>query len=240
MRSRTVSRWNRRSCAATMASRGSTVGTPNYGQADFNPFWRCRPGCTVRRCSHAARRKRSWLRRWARRVTSRSSTRCRPRSFFHASLQHATLRDWRDGPCGGRRSVVKSATGALQKRALLAVLPSPEESPTRCVVSIHGIEWIGQWLRFAVAVWRDGCGCLPDEAHVACIAMGRSRATVLQCCPTSWVMKIILVTWTSSGRNRARCHPALQMDIKITGITKEIMHAASRRREKAGCISWRK
>ena len=48
------------------------------------------------------------------------------------------------------------------------------------------------------------------------------------CCRTFWVTKTISETWTSRSRVPADGVTALQMDIKIDGITREIMETAPR------------
>ena len=46
------------------------------------------------------------------------------------------------------------------------------------------------------------------------------------CCRTFWVTKTISETWTSRSAGTADGVTALQMDIKIDGITREIMETA--------------
>jgi polyribonucleotide nucleotidyltransferase len=119
--------------------------------------------------------------------------------------------------------------GRLAKRALLAVLPTPEEFAYSMRVVSEITESNGSSSMASVC---GGCLALMDagaplKAHVAGIAMGLikegSRFAVLT---------DILgdedhlgdMDFKVAGTERGVT--ALQMDIKITGITKEIMHAA--------------
>ena len=119
--------------------------------------------------------------------------------------------------------------GRLAKRALLAVLPTPEEFAYSLRVVSEITESNGSSSMASVC---GGCLALMDagvpmKGHVAGIAMGLikegSRFAVLT---------DILgdedhlgdMDFKVAGTDRGIT--ALQMDIKITGITKEIMHAA--------------
>jgi len=119
--------------------------------------------------------------------------------------------------------------GRLAKRALLAVLPSPEEFAYSLRVVSEITESNGSSSMASVC---GGCLSLMDagvpmKAHVAGIAMGLIKEG-----NRFAVLTDILgdedhlgdmdfkVAGTESGVT------ALQMDIKINGITKEIMHAA--------------
>jgi polyribonucleotide nucleotidyltransferase len=119
--------------------------------------------------------------------------------------------------------------GRLAKRALLAVLPTPEEFAYSMRVVSEITESNGSSSMASVC---GGCLALMDagvplKAHVAGIAMG-----LIKDGNRFAVLTDILgdedhlgdmdfkVAGTEQGIN------ALQMDIKITGITKEIMHAA--------------
>ena len=78
---------------------------------------------------------------------------------------------------------------------------------------------------FATSIAMMDAG-VPLKSPVAGIAMGLVKeGNLLLLQPTFWVMKIILVIWfkvvgTQEGVT------ALQMDIKIQGITAEIMETA--------------
>ena len=119
--------------------------------------------------------------------------------------------------------------GRLAKRALLAVLPTPEEFAYSMRVVSEITESNGSSSMASVC---GGCLALMDagvplKAHVAGIAMGLIKEG-----KRFAVLSDILgdedhlgdmdfkVAGTEQGIT------ALQMDIKITGITKEIMHAA--------------
>ncbi len=119
--------------------------------------------------------------------------------------------------------------GRLAKRALLAVLPTPEEFAYSMRVVSEITESNGSSSMASVC---GGCLALMDagvplKAHVAGIAMGLIKEG-----NRFAVLSDILgdedhlgdmdfkVAGTEQGIT------ALQMDIKITGITKEIMHAA--------------
>jgi len=86
-----------------------------------------------------------------------------------------------------------------------------------------------------------GCLAMMDaraaEDHVAGSRWASSRkATVSRCCRTFSATRITSATWTSSAGTENGI-TALQMDIKIQGITKEIMHVALNRRARAGSTS---
>ena len=119
--------------------------------------------------------------------------------------------------------------GRLAKRALLAVLPSPEEFAYSIrvvseVTESNGSSSMASVCGASLALMDSG---VPTKAHVAGIAMGLikegSRFAVL-----SDILgdedhlgdMDFKVAGTESGIT------ALQMDIKIEGITKEIMHVA--------------
>ena len=119
--------------------------------------------------------------------------------------------------------------GRLAKRALLAVLPTRKSSPTRIRVVSEITESNGSSSMASVC---GGCLALMDagvplKAHVAGIAMGLIKEG-----NRFAVLTDILgdedhlgdmdfkVAGTDEGVT------ALQMDIKINGITKEIMHVA--------------
>ncbi len=119
--------------------------------------------------------------------------------------------------------------GRLAKRALLAVLPSPEEFAYSIRVVSEITESNGSSSMASVC---GGCLALMDagvplKAHVAGIAMG-----LIKDGNRFAVLSDILgdedhlgdMDFKVAGTERGIT--ALQMDIKITGITKEIMHAA--------------
>ena len=119
--------------------------------------------------------------------------------------------------------------GRLAKRALLAVLPSPEEFSYSLRVVSEITESNGSSSMASVC---GGCLALMDagvpmKAHVAGIAMGLIKEG-----NRFAVLSDILgdedhlgdMDFKVAGTERGVT--ALQMDIKITGITKEIMHAA--------------
>ena len=54
----------------------------------------------------------------------------------------------------------------------------------------------------------------------------QGRRPASPCCPTSWATRIIWATWTSRWPAPSNGVTALQMDIKITSITEEIMKIA--------------
>jgi polyribonucleotide nucleotidyltransferase len=119
--------------------------------------------------------------------------------------------------------------GRLAKRALLAVLPSPEEFGYSLRVVSEITESNGSSSMASVC---GGCLALMDagvplKAHVAGIAMGLIKEG-----NRFAVLSDILgdedhlgdMDFKVAGTEKGVT--ALQMDIKITGITKEIMHAA--------------
>ena len=119
--------------------------------------------------------------------------------------------------------------GRLAKRALLAVLPTPEEFAYSLRVVSEITESNGSSSMASVC---GGCLALMDagvplKAHVAGIAMGLIKED-----NRFAVLSDILgdedhlgdMDFKVAGTDRGVT--ALQMDIKITGITKEIMHAA--------------
>jgi polyribonucleotide nucleotidyltransferase len=119
--------------------------------------------------------------------------------------------------------------GRLAKRALLAVLPSPEEFGYSMRVVSEITESNGSSSMASVC---GGCLALMDagaplKAHVAGIAMGLIKEG-----NRFAVLSDILgdedhlgdMDFKVAGTDKGIT--ALQMDIKITGITKEIMHAA--------------
>jgi polyribonucleotide nucleotidyltransferase len=119
--------------------------------------------------------------------------------------------------------------GRLAKRALLAVLPTPEEFGYSMRVVSEITESNGSSSMASVC---GGCLALMDagvplKAHVAGIAMGLIKEN-----NRFAVLSDILgdedhlgdMDFKVAGTEKGIT--ALQMDIKITGITKEIMHAA--------------
>ena len=119
--------------------------------------------------------------------------------------------------------------GRLAKRALLAVLPAPEEFGYSMRVVSEITESNGSSSMASVC---GGCLALMDagvplKAHVAGIAMGLIKED-----NRFAVLSDILgdedhlgdMDFKVAGTEKGIT--ALQMDIKITGITKEIMHAA--------------
>jgi polyribonucleotide nucleotidyltransferase len=119
--------------------------------------------------------------------------------------------------------------GRLAKRALLAALPSPEEFAYSLRVVSEITESNGSSSMASVC---GGCLALMDagvpmKAHIAGIAMGLIKEG-----NRFAVLTDILgdedhlgdMDFKVAGSERGVT--ALQMDIKITGITKEIMHAA--------------
>ena len=119
--------------------------------------------------------------------------------------------------------------GRLAKRALLAVLPTPEEFGYSMRVVSEITESNGSSSMASVC---GGCLALMDagvplKAHVAGIAMGLIKED-----NRFAVLSDILgdedhlgdMDFKVAGTEKGIT--ALQMDIKITGITKEIMHAA--------------
>ena len=130
--------------------------------------------------------------------------------------------------------------GKLAWRAIHPVLPPHHEFPytVRVVSEITEFERIvvdGVGLRrLAVA---DGCG-RSAEAADAGIAMGLilegSRFAVLS---TSSATRIISATWTSRSPAPSHGITSLQMDIKIAGITEEIMKVALARPRKGASTS---
>ena len=124
----------------------------------------------------------------------------------------------------GRREI---GHGKLAWRAIHPMLPDEGRVPLHHPrgVGDHRIQRLvldGDGLRHLAGA--DGCGRSADEAdrgHRHGPDPGRRRA--MPSCRTFWVTKIIWATWTSRWRAPKTASPRLQMDIKIAGITEEIM-----------------
>ncbi len=130
--------------------------------------------------------------------------------------------------------------GRLAKRALVAVLPTPKNSPTPCASFRRSPNRTAQsrWRRCAAACLALMDAGVPLKAHVAGIAMGLIKEG-----NRFAVLTDILgdedhlgdMDFKVAGTDRGVT--ALQMDIKIQGITKEIMRSRCRRRAKGACTS---
>ncbi len=153
----------------------------------------------------------------------------RVRRPLHAALQHASLCHWRSAAAWARTKRREIGHGRLAKRALAAVLPSQEDFPYTIRVVSEITESNGSSSMASVC---GGCLSLMDagvpmKAHVAGIAMGLIKEG-----NRFAVLTDILgdedhlgdmdfkVAGTTAGIT------ALQMDIKIQGITEEIMQVA--------------
>ncbi len=130
--------------------------------------------------------------------------------------------------------------GRLAKRAVVAVLPRVRSSPTRCArVSRRSPRTptaLASVCRASLALMDAG---VPTKAHVAGIAMG-----LIKDGNKFAVLTDILgdedhlgdMDFEVAGTDRGVT--ALQMDIKIQGITKEIMAVALSQAREAACTSW--
>jgi polyribonucleotide nucleotidyltransferase len=120
--------------------------------------------------------------------------------------------------------------GRLAKRGVLAVMPTMEEFPytIRVVSEItesNGSSLDGLGLRqLAGADGRRRADQGAGRRHRD--GPGQGRRPTSSCCPTSSATKITSATWTSRWPVPANGISALQMDIKIDGITEEIMKVA--------------
>ena len=230
-RSACCSTSKRASCAARSwpASRASTAATRAPCARSRSATACCRAP-TARRCSRAARRRRWWWPRWAPSATRSASTRW-PASSPTTSCCTTTCRPSPPAkPAASARPKRREiGHGRLAKRALLAALPSKEDFPYTMRVVSEITESNGSSSMASVC---GGCLALMDagvpmKAHVAGIAMG-----LIKDGNRFAVLTDILgdedhlgdmdfkVAGTTGGIT------ALQMDIKIQGITKEIMQVA--------------
>ena len=119
--------------------------------------------------------------------------------------------------------------GNLARRGIAAMMPDMEKFPyvIRIVSEIlesNGSSSMASVCGASLSLMDAG---VPIKAPVAGVAMGlvlegeSSRSS-----PTSWVTKITSATWTSRWPVRKDGVTALQMDIKVEGITPEIMKVA--------------
>ena len=127
----------------------------------------------------------------------------------------------------GRREI---GHGKLAWRALQAVLPAATDFPytVRVVSEItesNGSSSMASVCGGSLSMMDAG---VPLKSAVAGVAMGlimeedgRTRS-----CPTSLATKITLATWTSKWLVPRTASRLLQMDIKIAGITPDIMEKA--------------
>jgi polyribonucleotide nucleotidyltransferase len=128
-----------------------------------------------------------------------------------------------------RRSAAKSATAVSPSAACRPSSRASKNSRTCCAWSPRSPSRTAprRWHRSAASLALMDAG-VPLKAPVAGIAMGlvKEGDATSSCCPTSSATKITSATWTSrSPVAPMACH-ALQMDIKIDGITEEIMKVA--------------
>ncbi len=201
------------------------------------PDRRCASACcrvpTVRRCSRAAKRRR-WVtatlgtdegladhRRAGRRMRSE-------RFMFHYNFPPYCGR--RNRPPRPGRSAAKSATAAWPSAALPRSMPDAGIVPVRACASCLGDHRIQRLVvdglgAAASALALMDAGVPLIKAPVAGVAMGLDpgRRPTSPCCPTSSATKTTSATWTSRWRVPHDGVTALQMDIKIDGITDEIM-----------------
>jgi polyribonucleotide nucleotidyltransferase len=216
--------------ASTVATRAPCVRSPSA------------PACcrvpTVRRCSPAAKPRRWSSPRWAPAATSRSSTRSRrvPRAL-HA---HYNFPPYATGECGRCRyaQASRDRSRRLAKRAMIAVLPKRKSSPTRCASSPRSPNPTARrWPRVRRLPGADGCRRAAEGAR------GRYRHG-----PDQGRQPFCRADRHPGRRRSPRRHglqggryrygvTALQMDIKIQGITKEIMQVALAQAKEGRCTS---
>jgi polyribonucleotide nucleotidyltransferase len=220
----------RRSCASrsSPASRASTAVT----RAPCVPSPSVRACCrarTARRCSPAARRRRSscHARHRARRADHRRADGRVPRAL-HVPLQLPALRHRRDGPRRQPQAPRSRPRPARQARDPRRAAHAEEFAYSMRVVSeiteSNGSSSMASVCGASLALMDAG---VPMKAHVAGIAMGLIKEG-----NRFAVLTDILgdedhlgdMDFKVAGTERGVS--ALQMDIKIQGITKEIMAVA--------------
>lgn len=165
------------------------------------------------------------------------------RYMHHYNFPAYSVGEARPPRSPGRREI---GHGALAERALLPVLPSPEKFPYAIrvvseVLSSNGSTSMGSTCGSCLALMDAG---VPIKRPVAGIAMGlierveedgSSKMAILS---DIQGMEDFLgdmdfkVTGTEVGVT------AIQMDIKVHGLSREILEKHWSRPERAGCISW--
>ena len=126
----------------------------------------------------------------------------------------------------GRREI---GHGKLAWRAIHPVLPDRESFPytIRVVSEItesNGSSSMATVCGTSLAMMDAGIPLAPGRRHRHGPDQGRRRASPSS--PTFSATRIISATWTSRWRAPSEGVTSLQMDIKITGITEEIMKVA--------------
>ncbi len=202
-----------------------------HGAADLMPKSACCRAPTVRRCSPAAKPRRWWSPRSAPGRTSRSSTRSKANTVRNFML-HYNFPPYATGEAGrmgtpGRREI---GHGKLAWRAVRPLLPSKESFPYTVRVVSEITESNGSSSMATVC----GSSLSLMDAGVPLEATGRGHRhgpdqgglAASPCCPIFSATRIISATWISRWPAPSKGITALQMDIKITSITEEIMKVA--------------
>ena len=120
--------------------------------------------------------------------------------------------------------------GNLARRGIAAVMPDMDDIPVRHPrrlgnSRVERLELDGERVRHQPVA--DGRGRADQGAgRRRGDGPGARKATASRCSPTSSATKITSATWTSRSPARTDGVTALQMDIKIDGITREIMQVA--------------
>ena len=120
--------------------------------------------------------------------------------------------------------------GNLARRGIAAMMPDMEKFPyvIRIVSEIlesNGSSSMASVCGASLSLMDAG---VPIKAPVAGVAMGLvlEGTNASRSSPTSWVTKITWATWTSRSPVRKDGVTALQMDIKVEGISADIMKVA--------------
>ena len=193
-----------------------------------HPAARARLGAVhPRRDAGAGRRRRS-----APSTTSRSSTRSSATSK-KTLLLHYNFPPFSTGESSRCAAPVRREIGhgALAERAIARVMPGrtrtsrTRSASSREILESNGSSSMASVCGGSLALMDAG---VPIKAPVAGIAMGlieggRRRTSS---CPTSSATRITSATWTSRSPAPRRGITAIQMDIKIDGLTREILEEA--------------
>ncbi len=197
---------------------------------------RARPACcrapTARRCSPVARRRRSWSSTLGTardgQIIDAVSGEYKENFLFHYNFPPYSVGETGRFGAPKRREI---GHGRLAKRGVLAddadAGSVPVHDPRR--VGNHRVERLlvdGLGLRFlARADGRRRAGEV-RRSRASRWAWSKEGDNFVGADATSWATRTTSATWTSRWPVRRRASRALQMDIKIQGITEEIMKVA--------------
>ena len=192
-----------RSCAGTSSTpAGASTAATSRPCGRSCPRSACCRAPTARRCSPAARPRRSWWRRSGPARTSNSSTRCEG-TYKETFLLHYNFPPFSVGETGrlgspGRREI---GHGKLAWRAIHPMLPLHHEFPytIRVVSEItesNGSSSMATVCGTSLALMDAG---VPLQARRPPASPWASswRTSASRCCPTSSATRTISATWTS-------------------------------------------